>query len=238
MTIQQISTGGFVRHRDRMVQESVIEDLTDTLIAFRWMSGETVRPVYNPYTNFVEKVTTTPAQVLKIAVQQVKVIDFFPELSVGEDDSPRTTETNTLAVDTGVAGEAAFVEMGSDMREQPYTFTFAFYAESDAVALAMFNDLRDRYQGRAVRDDHIDLYNYNDPDYDPEASLPVTRMELDAFRYARDVETATPSDIHLYYAELQLTDFVDGRDATPTLPPITGPVGFDSGPFDSTPFDS
>lgn len=236
MTVQ-ISTGGFVRHRDRMVQESVIEDLRDVLIACRWMAGTTARPVIDPAApgDGWKTITTAPSQVMKIAVQQVKVIDFFPELSVGEDDSPRTTETNTLAVDTGVPGESALMELGSDLREQPYVFTMAFYAESDAVALAMFNDLRDRYQGRLVRDDHVDLFNYNAADYD-NTTAPVTRMEIDAFRYARDVETATPSDIHLYYAELQLTDFVDGRDAAPSLLP--GPVGFDSGPFDSAPFDS
>lgn len=234
MTVQ-LSTGGFVRHRDRMVQESVIEDIEDTLIACRWKAGTTKRSVFGPYTQTWGIVTTTTDQVLRMANSHpVKVIDFFPELSVGEDDSPRTTEQNTLAVDSGVPGESAMMEMGSSMREQPYTFTFVLYAESDAVALAMFNDLRDRYHGRLVRDDHVDLHDYNDPGYDDDTA-PVTRMEVDAFRYSRDIETATPSDIHLYYGELQLTDFVDGVDVAP--PSITPPgAPFDSTGFDTTPF--
>jgi hypothetical protein len=105
------------------------------------------------------------------------------------------------------------VEMGSDLREQPYTFTMAFFARSDAVALALFNDLRDRYQGRLVQDDNISLYNFNASGY-TDTTPPITRMEVDAFRYAQDANTVTPSDVHLYYAELQLTDFVDGRDVS------------------------
>jgi hypothetical protein len=212
----QASTGGFVRHRDRMVQESVVEDLKNTLIACRWLAGTTTRPVvdpYNPGAGF-QIVTTTDAQVLRMAVQQIKVIDYFPEADGTVEGAARTTDPNTLAVDTGVAGESAMMELGSDLREQPYQFTMAFFARSDAVALALFNDLRDRYQGRLVMDDHVDLYNFNAPDYDQDTP-PVTRMEVDAFRYAKNSETATPSDVHLYFAELQLTDFVDGRDVGP-----------------------
>lgn len=212
----QVSSGGFVRHRDRMVQESVVEDLKNTLIACRWMAGTTTRPVIDPYDPGAgwQVVTTTDAEVLRMAVQQIKVIDYFPEADGTVEGAARVTDPNTLAVDTGIAGESAMVELGSDLREQPYLFTMAFFARTDAVALALFNDLRDRYQGRLVMDDHVDLYNFNAPSFD-QNTPPVTRMEVDAFRYSKNSDTATPSDVHLYFAELQLTDFVDGRDVAP-----------------------
>lgn len=216
MTLQPV-TGGFVRHRDRMVQESVIEDLENTLIACRWKAGTTNRPVVDPNApGAAVAVTTTEAQVLRLAGQaddgsplQVQVIDYFPEADSTVDGSPRRTPPNTLAVDSGVAGESALMEMGSSMREQPYLFTMALYARTDAVALALLNDLRDRYLGRIVGDDFVSLYDYNASGFD-QTTPPVTRMEVDAFRYAKNSnEVATPSDVHLYFAELQLTDFVD-----------------------------
>lgn len=231
------STGGFVRHRDRMVQESVIEDLKNTLIATRWMAGTTTRPVIDPYAPELgwQTVTTTDTEVLRMAGQQVQVIDYFPEADATEEGAPRKTDPNTLAVDSGVAGESSLMELGSDLREQPYVFTMAFFARTDAVALALFNDLRDRYQGRLVMDDHIDLYNFNAAGYS-DTTPPVTRMEVDMFRYAQDASTVMPSDVHLYYAELQLTDFVDGRDVAPIIPPVDPPTGFDAAGFDTTPF--
>lgn len=227
----QISTGGYVRHRDRMVQESVIEDLKNALIALRWMSGTTSRRVIDPNAPSAgwQFVTTTPTQVLRVAGgHEVKVIDYFPEADSTDENAPRKTAPNTLAVDTGVPGEPAMVELGSSLMEQPYVFTMALYASSDAMALAMFNDLRDRYSGRLITDDHLDLFNYNDPDFD-ETTLPVVRMEIDAFRYAQDSETVTPSDVHLYFAEIQLTDIVDGSDPlAPGLPLPGGGGGSDN----------
>lgn len=234
-------TGGFVRHRDRMVQESVIEDLENTLIACRWKSGTTTHKVIDPYNPSAgwTHVTTTPDKVLRMAGVEVKVIDYFPESSgpgADVEGASRTTEPNTLAVDSGVAGESYMVELGSNLREQPYAFTMALFARTDAVALALFNDLRDRYQGRLITSDHISLYNFNADDYDPDTSLPVSRMEVDAFRYAQDASEASPSDVHLYYAELQLTDVVDAAEPAPPieLPPVN--PGFDTVGFDTTPF--
>lgn len=217
----QLSTGGYVRHRDRMVRESVVEDLKDTLIACRWMAGTTSHKVISPWDipGGWQIVTTTEEQVLKLvgkrddgALAQVKVIDFFPESDRNDhpddDDENRKTDLNTLAVDTGVAQQPAAVELGSNMKEQPYAFTMAFYASSDAVALAVMNDLRDRYEGRLVSDDHLNLYDYNDPTFDADTP-PVVRMEIDGFRYDQNTETVTPFDVHLYYAELTLTDWVD-----------------------------
>lgn len=216
----QISTGGYVRHRDRMVQESVMEDLQNTLIACRWMSGTTTRPVFDPESPGAEPqiITTTTAEVMKLVDKrddgtpaEVVLIDYFPEAGGNDDDEgkDRKTEYNTLAIDTGVAGEFRFMEMGSSLREQPYIFTLAFYAISDAVALALMNDLRDRYLGNIVSDDNLDLYNYNAAGFN-QATPPVCRMEVDYFRYSQDAERVSPWEVSLYYAELGITDFVDG----------------------------
>lgn len=234
----QLSVGGYVRHRDRMVQESVFEDLQNTLIACRWMAGTTNRPVVDPYDPVAgwQIVTTAPSDVLRLVgkredgeLAQVVLIDYFPEAGGNADreGESRKTEPNTLAVDTGVAQEPEMVELGSNMIEQPYTFTMAFYAASDAVALALMNDLRDRYAGRIVSDDHLNLYNFNAPGFD-ETTPPVVRMEVDSFRYEQSTEAATPWEAHLYYAQLNLTDVVDAWQADRLAPPLT-PPGLDGG---------
>jgi len=210
----------YVRHRDRMVQESVFDDLRNTLIACRWMSGTTSREVIDPYDvgGGWQIVTTTSSEVLRLlgtredgtTLAEVVLIDYFPETSGNTDEAggSRKTELNTLAVDTGVPGDAVPIELGSNLVEQPYTFSFALYAASDAVALALMNDLRDRYSGKLVSDDNLNLLNFNDPSFDADTP-PVYRMEIDAFRYARNAEMATPWDVNLYFAELELMDVVD-----------------------------
>jgi hypothetical protein len=193
----------YIRHRSRMVQESVFVDLRNTLIACRWMTGTTDRPVRNPDTGDSEIITVTAGQVYKLAEgHPIVLLDYFPE-TTGE--SSGTTEPNTFAMDAGRLGEAGYLELGSDMMEQPYLFNFAFYAVSDAVAEAVFSDLNDRYRGRIVAGEAIDLYNYLDPD----ATEPAVRMEIDSFRYARDVEQAAPNEVHLFFGELALTDVVE-----------------------------
>lgn len=223
----EISTGGYVRHRDRMVQESMHEDLVNTLIACRWMSGTTSRPVVSPDNPGAgwQIITTDPDDVMKIVGKrengdpaEVLVIDYFPEVGGNDDEQglSRKTEPNTLAVDTGVAQDAFFIELGSNMLEQPYVFTMALYANSDAVALALMNDLRDRYAGRIVSDDHLDLYNFNDPTFDSDTP-PVVRMEIDSFRFELNAQTATPADVHLYFGTLGLTDVVDPQSVPPSV---------------------
>lgn len=211
-------TGGYVRHRDRMVQESFFQDLQSTLIACRWMAGTTARAVIDPNNpaGWVH-VTTTDEQILPLAGKRedgtpapIVLIDYFPEAG-GDDDAQgksRKTELNTMAVDTGVPQPAVQMELGSNMEERPYVFTLVFYASSDAVALAVMNDLRDRYAGRIVSDDHLDLFNFNDPDFE-DFSAPVVRMEIVQFRYERNEQTVAPWEAHLYYAEVTVNDVVD-----------------------------
>lgn len=218
----QMPTGGFVRHRNRMIQESVFQDLRDTLIACRWMSGTTSRQVVDPDNPGAgwQTLTRIADDVLKLVgkredgtVAEVVLIDFFPEAGGNDDDNgeSRKTELNTLAVDAGDAQDPQYVELGSNLQEQQYVFTMAFYASSDAVALALLKDLQDRYAGRIVSDDHLDLYNFNDPAFD-DTTPPVTRMEIDAFRYRQNTDNqVSPWEVNLYFAELVLTDTIDAQ---------------------------
>lgn len=204
-------TGGYVRHRDRMIQESVFEDLTNTLIACRWMAGTTSRPVTDPYNPSAGRgiVTTSDSQVLALLDgNPVVLIDYFPETegsAVAGQPSSAKTAPNTLAVDAGTRGESRLRELGSNAEDVPYRINMAFYASSDAVAMALLNDLVDRYRGRLVHGDTIDLWNYNDPS----ATTPVSRMDVDAFTYTMNVDSVAPYEIHLYFGQLLLTDYVD-----------------------------
>lgn len=207
----------YVRHRDRMVQESVYEDLRNALLACHWLAGTTTRDVkYPDGTAMPAGTTVTEAQVLKLVgtkpnpagtatvPAQVVVIDYFPE--VEEDDGTTGhTEPNTLAIDEGVADTPEPVELGSNLMEQVYTFSLAFYANSDAVAKAVLNDLRDRYFGRIVKGDWIDLYDYNSATPD----VPVGPMEILDFTYARNTDLVSPHEVHLFFAQLEIVDYVD-----------------------------
>lgn len=235
--MSQMPTGGYVRHRNRMVQESVFQDLRNTLIAFRWMSGTTTRPVVDPDDpNAGWQIITTDAnEVLKLVgtreddttVAEVVLIDYFPEASRNDDgENPqgaqesRKTEKNTLAVDSGEAQDPQLIELGSNMMEQQYVFSMAFYASSEAVALALMSDLTDRYAGRAVSDDYLNLFNYNDPTFDDETP-PIARMEVDAFRFRMNTDTqVNPWEVNLFFAELVLTDTIDAQNPTSVPQPL------------------
>ena len=206
----------YIRHRDRMVQESVFEDLKNTLIACRWTTGTTTRPVRSPATPVTFDPITgqyfyPPKTIMTTGIMDVMpllkkrpvvLIDYFPETegSKGRDEK---TAANTFAMDSGQAGDPVEAELGSPALEQEYVFNFAFYAASDAVALAVLNDLRDRYQGKIVSHMGIDLYNFNE-----DADVVVGGLDIETFRYVRPDEQVTPYEIHLYFAELVITDYV------------------------------
>lgn len=202
----------YVRHRDRMVQESVLEDLTNTLIALRWMPGTTSRTVISPYDLPAGRqiVTTANHQVLKIlGSHPIKLIDYFPEATTDEaglagEPASGKTLLNTLAMDDGQAGDPQPLELGSSLAEIPYRFAFAFWASSVGVAQALMNDLRDRYRGLVVNTDAIVLYDFNtDPDE------PVVAMPVDGFSYMRSTEDeAAPFEATMFYAQLTITDTV------------------------------
>lgn len=192
----------YVRHRSRMVQMSVIQDLVDTLIACRWMAGTTSRAVTPPGEGSARIVTTTDDQIFALAGgHPVTVLDYFPQ-SLGEENPADGVEPNTFAVDAGQAGDETQLEMGSDTVEQPYLFSFAFYASSDAMATAVMGDLKDRYAGRIVMPEAIMLHDFL-------ADEDVLYMDVDTFRYARDLDMASGPEAHITFAELAIVDIVE-----------------------------
>lgn len=207
----------YIRHRDRMIQEAVYEDLRNTLIACRWLAGTTSRPVRSPSTPITFNnvtgeytyppmtiITTEESAVLPLLKKKpISLIDYFPEVDGKASRAERTPE-NTFALDTGQAQDATDAEMGSSAVEQEYIFSMAFYATSDAVALAVLNDLRDRYQGKIVNRMGIDLYDYNEDE-----EQVVATLSIEAFRYARPDEQILPYEVHLYFAELTVLDYVE-----------------------------
>lgn len=188
----------YIRHRDRMIRESVFEDLRDTLIACQWLAGTTSRPVHDVDTGVVAVVTTTPAQTLRLLNTPVTIVEYFPEAN---DTQHGAVALNTFAMDVGRQGDSALVELGSSMVETQHIFNMAFYAEEDSTAIALYNDLRDRYRGRIINGDAIALFNY----YQEPPTL-VSRMEVDLFRFTRDAEHIAPEQVHLYFGELTITD--------------------------------
>lgn len=192
----------YVRHRSRMVQMSIIEDLSDTLIACRWMAGTTSRAVRPPGESTSRIVTTTPDQVFALVGDNpVTLLDYFPQ-SMGEDNPADGTNPNTFVVDSGQAGDESPLELGSNAVEQPYLFNFAFYAASDAMATAVMGDLKDRYAGRIVAPEAIMLRDFlTDQD--------VGYMDVDSFRYARDMDSAGVADAHMMFAELTIVDLIE-----------------------------
>jgi hypothetical protein len=208
---ETLVTGGYVRHRDRMVQESIMEDLTDVLIACRWMPGTTTHSVWDPYNSTPTwgQVTTAPEQVLNLLEDNpVVMIDYFPEAEGDQgrvgDSTTSKTAPNTLAIDGGTTGEAVQREMGGTGEFVPYTFNMAFFASSDAVAQALLNDVRDRYAGRLARDSNVDLWNYNSED-----TKPVCRMSIESYSYRVNSDAVAPHEVHLYFGELLILDDVD-----------------------------
>lgn len=181
----------YVRHRSRMVRESVYWDLHDTLVRTQWLAGTTSDGL----------VTLAPTATLALLEgDPLNLIDYFPE-SHDQTTDP-ATPFNTFALDIGEQGEMVEGELGGHF-EQPYSFNMAFYAKTDAVAMALMSDLHDRYMG-LTESPYISLYNYL-------AATPnvVVRMEVENFRYARDVTNVAPHEVHLFFAQLEITDYVD-----------------------------
>lgn len=191
-----IGSSTYIRHRVRMIQESILDDLKNTLIACRWVAGTTSLPVNNPETLAYEVVTTTEDETFGMIRTPIQVVDVFPE-------DAESARVNTIAVGPGERGEDSLVEMGNgQLREQPYTFSIALFLESDALAQAILSDLQDRYAGRIVNGESIPLINFND---DPDT--PVAYLEVETFRFARDASMAGSSAGELFFAEINIVDY-------------------------------
>lgn len=167
----------YIRHRSRMVRQSVFDDAERVLTDTDWLGPTPLALLENP---------------------PISLIDYFPEdaLQMGE-----KVAVNTLALDEGRPQELYEYELGG-LLAQEYIFTFAFLAESDAVAQALFADLHDRYMGLS-EPPYISLYNYLEA-----TPTEVVRLEVDMFRYDKAPEQIAPGR-ELYLAEMTLTDYLD-----------------------------
>lgn len=195
----------YMRHRVRSVQQSVYQDLQDTFIACRWMPGTTTHSVMDPDTLATGTLTRDDSDLYPIIEgNPVILIDYFP--NPGD-----KTAYNTFAVDVAQPSTPEDVEMGNtNFVKQSYLFSFVFFANSDATAVALMNDLDDRFNGRIVRKPYIELFDFSSNSF----WTPVGRLEVDAFRYSRDLKQVTPAEVHLYFAELEVSDFIEGTQFT------------------------
>lgn len=169
----------YIRHRSRMVRESVLEDLRTALESLDW----------------------TGSSALGMLSSAVVIEDYFPVEAVYQGEA---VELNTLAMDQGTPQEPQYVEMGGDDRKQDYYFNFAFFAENDAVALALFSDLADHYLGMAPgARSSITLFNYL-------AATPtsVVDMEVASFEVAKSPQQPAPGRL-LWFAQLVITDYLE-----------------------------
>lgn len=173
----------YVRHRPRMVRQSVYEDLKIHLEEMNWIGS-------------------TPLNILAVdgVVSPLTLRDYFPTNAEfqGEEIPP-----NTLAIDQGTPGPARLHEMGGPLRSQLYYFNFALFAHSDAVALSLFSDLNDRYMG-ITHAEIITLW-----DYLQATPTPVVDMEVETFEVMKSPEQPAPGK-QLYFAELVITDYING----------------------------
>lgn len=185
----------YIRHRPRMVRESVLEDLRNTLVALDWVPDDPSWKPGDPY---------DPSEFMGMLSTPVIIEDYFPVEAVYQGEK---VELNTLAVDQGTPQEPQPIEMGSNVYEQAYYFNFAFFAENDALALALFGDMNDYYLavqgnplgGRGV----ITLFNYLDA-----TPTSVLEMEVRSFEVAKSPQQPAPGRL-LWFAQLVVADLLE-----------------------------
>lgn len=175
----------YVRHRPRYVAQSVFDDLKRVLRSCGWL-GSTGAQLAQPLG--------------LIQGNPIEVIDAFPDQTQGQ-----KIALNTLAIDKGIPGEMVEYQLGggSPAFEQPYQFHMAFYANSDATAQALFQDLHDRYMGMT---DSPFITLYNSASATP---IEVVRMEVEEFAFNKSVDAVAPAEAHLHFARLVITDYLD-----------------------------
>lgn len=181
----------YIRHRPRMVRQSVYEDLRELLVDLDWVPDLSWKPG-DDY---------DPNDVIGLLSKPITLTDYFPVNAVYQGEE---IEPNTLAIDQGTPGEPTYVELGGNDREQVYIFNLAFFAESDAVALSLFSDLSDRYKGVRPGDrEAITLFNYL-----AATPNPVLEMEVASFEVAKSPEQPSPGRL-LWFAQLVVVDLLE-----------------------------
>lgn len=177
----------YIRHRPRMVRESVFQDLKSVLGELGWLDGY-------------------PTPVMAMLTVPIELTDYFPVEAIyqGED-----VDLNTLAIDQGTPNEPQYAELGSNVREQLYIFNFAFFAENDGIALSLFSDLSDRYKGvgpYSFSRESVSLFDYN-----AATPTPVVEMDVVSFEVAKSPEQPAPGRL-LWFAQLVVSDYLEMSD--------------------------
>lgn len=214
----------YVRHRARMVRQSIYEDARHLLEVPRDYMGRLADDpdvaLDGGQPDVYSWLNADPALVLPLLGEYpLTFIEYFPEEGL---QAYEKIALNTLALDNGAADPESEFELGGLMAQQ-WTFTFAINSSTDAVAQALFQDLNDRYVGRLsippqqelldnleigdsapdpYRSRYITLYNYVET-----PPIPVTRMEVETFQFVKSTEEVAPG-VQLFFAELVVTDFL------------------------------
>jgi hypothetical protein len=170
--------GGYVRWRNRHVRSSILQDLKETLSFAGWLG-------------------TTPT--VGLVTTKITFTDAFPEEALSKGQQ---VDRNTFVLDNGRPGPLEEYELGG-LYSREYAFNMAFFAENDAVALSLFGDLEDRYNGLSV-EPWISLFNYS-------SSTPtlITRMEVENFEFGRAPREIAANERFLFFAELRITDYIE-----------------------------
>lgn len=176
----------YIRHRPRIIRESVYEDLKKVLIDLDWIDptgGE----------DYMGMLGDDP----------IILTDYFPVEAVYQGEE---VEINTLAIDQGTQSEPERTELGGDNREQMHLFNLAFFAKNDGIALSLFSDLTDRYKGvNPAYGEYVNLYDYiNEADPDE----PFHDVSVLTFEVAKSPEQPAPGRL-LWFAQLIVLDYLD-----------------------------
>jgi len=214
----------YVRHRARMVRQSIYEDARHVLETPRDYMGRLESDpdvVLGPDGPLVYSwLHDDPDLTLPLLGEYpLTFIEYFPQEGL---QAYEKIALNTLALDNGMAEPEKEYELGG-LFSQEWTFTFAINSSTDAVAQALFQDLNDRYVGRVrvpPQQELLDNLESGDTDPDPYAAaritlynyvtdppIPVTRMDVESFQFTKSAEEVAPG-VQLFFAELVVTDFV------------------------------
>lgn len=169
----------------------------------RWRSRMVRSSVYN---DLVATLTATGWTNANLSFP-FTVKEFFPEFTIYVQDK---VHVNTMVIDDGEPTAMEEWELGGELTKV-YRFNLAFYGQDAETGIAVFSDLDDRYEG-LTNAPFVPLYDYN------RATPPLIRMmAVESFQYTRAAADSVPYEHHLFFAELQVRDFIDG-DRTVMVP--------------------
>lgn len=162
----------------------------------RWRSRMVRSSVYNDLVGTLAATGWTDASL----DYPFDVREFFPEFRAYVQDR---AHVNTMVIDYGDPGPLEEWELGGDL-SRVYRFNLGFYGQDDETGIAVFSDLDDRYEGLTSAP-FVALFDYN------KATPPLVRMmAVESFQWTRAPADSAPWEHHLFFAELQVRDFMSG----------------------------